>query len=265
MVAGRWLRPADAASTTTVAVIGRALATTTGTHVGDTIFAGTARGSVDVQVVGIDANLNNNGTTIYLPLTKFQQLLGRHDVNAFWVVSMSQFVRSLARLVTTLDLGLASAGYPVASEVHYVERAANLDSNRVLVAVLAAISIPIVIIGMIGLLNSMTMNVIERTRDIGVLRCIGASSRTVRRVFRAEALTVAFVGAALAIPGGWLVGRLLTWIVCDLFHFGSVPYAFPGVSALLAVVVTLALAGFVVVAPLRRASHMNPGDALRYE
>jgi putative ABC transport system permease protein len=118
---------------------------------------------------------------------------------------------------------------------------------------------------MIGLLNSMTMNVIERTRDIGVLRCIGASSRTVRRVFRAEALTVALMGALFAIPGGWLVGRALTSLVCSMFHFGSVPYAFPAAPAVVAVAVTLALAGAVVVAPLRRASHMRPGDALRYE
>ena len=72
-----------------------------------------------------------------------------------------------------------------------LERAANLDTNRVLVAVLAVMGVPLVIIGMIGLLNSMTMNVIERTREVGILRCIGASSRTVRRIFRAEALAVA--------------------------------------------------------------------------
>ena len=62
----------------------------------------------------------------------------------------------------------------------------------------------------------MTMNVIERTRDIGILRCIGASSRAVRRIFRAEALTVALAGALLAIPGGWLVGRVLTSAVTHL-------------------------------------------------
>jgi putative ABC transport system permease protein len=135
----------------------------------------------------------------------------------------------------------------------------------VLVAVLAAMGIPIVFIGMIGLLNSMTMNVIERTRDVGVMRCVGASSRTIRRVFRAEALTVALAGAVLAIPGGWLVGRLLTWVVTALFHFGSVPYAFPPLTAAFAIVATLLLAWLVVIAPLRRASRLAPGTALRYE
>ncbi len=265
IIAGRWLAPADDTGTRNVVVIGRALASKTGTRVGDTLRVGTARGPAELEVVGIDSRLMNNGTTLYLPLARFQRLLGRSDTNAYWVVSASQDERAIDVLATAEEDRLTAAGYPVSTEIHYVERAANLESNRVLIAVLAAMGIPIVIIGMIGLLNTMTMNVIERTRDIGILRCIGASSRAVRRIFRAEALTVALVGALLAIPGGWLVGALLTSVVTHLFHFGSVPYIFPVISAGFAVVATLGLAWLVVIAPLRRASHLEPGNALRYE
>jgi ABC-type antimicrobial peptide transport system permease subunit len=87
----------------------------------------------------------------------------------------------------------------------------------------------------------------------------------VRRVFRSEALAVAFAGALVAVPLGWLVGWILTAIVTDLFHFGSVPYTFPLISGAMAVGATLGLAWFVVIGPLRRASHLPPGDALRYE
>jgi putative ABC transport system permease protein len=135
----------------------------------------------------------------------------------------------------------------------------------VLIGVLAVLGIPIVFIGMIGLLNAMTMNVIERTRDVGILRCVGASARTVRRVFRSEALTLALVGALVAIPCGWLVGAGLCAVVTNLFNFGSVPYAFPWLSGVVAVVATLALAWLVVIAPVRRASRLAPGAALRYE
>jgi len=265
ILAGRWLQPADDAERRKVVVIGRALASTTGAHVGDTLTVGTARGAAQLELVGIDGRLMNNGTTLYLPLATFQELLGRSDTNAYWVVSVDQQEQAIDRLATAAEDRLAAAGYPVATEIHYVERAANLESNRVLVAVLAAMGVPIVIIGMIGLLNSMTMNVIERTREVGILRCIGASSRTVRRVFRAEALTVALAGAVLAVPGGWLVGALLAWVVTDLFHFGSVPFAFPPLAAGLAIAVTLVLAWLVVIPPLRRASRLEPGNALRYE
>ena len=265
VVAGRWLTPTDDTERREVVVIGRALARTTGTQVGDTLTVGTARGPARLEVVGIDSRLMNNGTTLFLPLATFQHLLGRSDTNAYWVTSTDPHEAAIDRLATTAEERLTAAGYPVGTEIRYVERAANLEGNRVLVAVLAAIGIPIVFISMIGLLNAMTMNVIERTREVGILRCIGASSRDVRRIFRTEALAMAFIGALLAIPGGWLLGALLSWMVTSLFHYGSVPYAFPVLSAGLAVVATLALAWVVVIAPLRRASRLRPGDALRYE
>jgi len=265
LVGGRWLKPADESDPRNAVVIGRALAGRTGAHVGETLTVGTARGPARLEVVGIDSGLINGGTTLYLPLATLQRLLGRSDTNAYWVVSEDQHKTAIDRLATAEVRRLTAAGYPVATEVRYVDRAADFESNRVIIAVLAAMGIPIVFISMIGLLNAMTMNVIERTREIGILRSIGASSRSVRRIFRTEALFVAFVGAVMAIPGGWLVGRLLTSIVTRLFHYGSVPYAFPLVSAGLAIVVALVLAWLVVIAPLRRASHLEPGNALRYE
>ena len=54
-------------------------------------------------------------------------------------------------------------------------------------------------------------------------------------------------------------------MVTDLFRYGSVPYEFPPLAAVFAVVATVALAWLVVIAPLRRAAHLEPGDALRYE
>jgi putative ABC transport system permease protein len=263
--AGRWLEPADEDSQRPVVVLGRALADTAGVEVGDTITVGTARGPAELEVIGIDRPLINDATTLFLPLATFQDLLGRSDTNAYWVVSADQDEAAIDRVATAAEERLTAAGYPVSTEIHYVERAANIDSNRVLIAVLAAMGIPIVFIGMIGLLNSMTMNVIERTRDVGIVRCIGARSRAVRRIFRTEALTVALVGALVAVPGGWLVGALLSWVVTELFHYGSVPYTFPPLSAVFAVVMTLALAWLVVIPPLRRASTIKPGSALRYE
>jgi len=265
IVAGRWLQRSDEASRRNVVVIGRALADKSGIHVGATVTVGTARGTAVLRVVGIDSRLMNNGTTLFLPLKTFQRLLGRHDTNAYWVVSSDRAQPKIDQLATALEDRLTAAGYPVGTEIRHVERAANLDGNRVLIAVLAMMGIPIVIIGMIGLLNAMMMNVIERTRDVGVLRCIGASSRTIRRIFRAEALAVAFTGAVIAIPVGWLIGRFLGWLVTTLFHFGSVPYTFPWIAAVIAVIATLAIAWLVVIAPLRRASRLAPGTALRYE
>ncbi len=54
----------------------------------------------------------------------------------------------------------------------------------------------IVAISMIGLVSAITMNVLERTREIGILRCLGARGRDIRRIFATEGLVLALVGLA---------------------------------------------------------------------
>lgn len=260
---GRWLEPGDEGEA--VAVFGPALAATAGLEVGDTVTVGTARGATELEVVGVDGGLMNDGTTVYLPLTTFQALLGRDDTNTYWVRSQSQAEADIDQLAATMEDELVAAGYPVRTEIHHVEREANLAANRVLVGVLAAMGIPIVAIGMIGLVNAMTMNVIERTREIGILRSIGARRRDIRRIFRFEALVIVALGWLLAIPIGWLIGASLSWIVTELFDFGAVPYQYPAWYPIVALAATVVLAWVVVIGPVHRASRLRPGDALRYE
>lgn len=265
IVSGRWLEPADGASRARVAVIGRALANLHDVGVGDTLTASSARGDVELTIVGIDSRLMNNAQSFFLPFETFQDILGRADTNAYWLVSEGRDEASIDRLAALAEDTLEAAGYPVSTEIRYVEKEANLASNRTLVGVLAVMGIPIVAIGLIGLVNMMTMNVIERTREVGILRCIGASSRDITRIFRAEALAVATAGWLLAVPAGWLIGKMLVLIVAALFEFGSIPYSYPLWYPPIALVLTLALSWFVVIPPLRRASRLRPGDALRYE
>lgn len=263
IIAGRWLRVGDEGER--VAVIGRALASTEGVDVGDTLVVGTARGDAELEIVGIDATLMNNGTTVFLPLSTFEEMLGRTDARTFWVLSASQAEDDIDRLTREAIDELGNAGYPIRTEVHYVEREANLSSNRVLVGVLALMGVPIVAIGMIGLVNLMTMNVVERTREIGILRCIGASAKDIRSIFRTEALTIAFAGWLLSIPLGWIIGRILVWVVTEVFNFGSIALTFPLWYLPVALVATLVLAALVVWVPVRRAARLEPGEALRYE
>jgi putative ABC transport system permease protein len=265
IVAGRWLEPADGQSRARVAVIGRALGNKYGVGVGDSLKVTSARGDVDLTIVGIDSRLMNNGTTFFLPFETFQDILGRADTNAFWLVSERQDPASIDRVAAAAEDALEAAGFPVATEIRYVEKEANLASNRTLVSVLAVMGIPIVAIGLIGLVNMMTMNVIERTREVGILRCIGASSRDITRIFRAEALAVTTAGWLLAVPAGWAIGKALVVIVSELFDFGAVPYTYPFWYPPIAFVLTLVLASLVVMPPLRRAARFRPGDALRYE
>ena len=260
---GRWFEPGDADST--VAVVGPALAKVEGLAVGDVVTIETASGPVDFTIIGVDGRILFGGMLVYLPLPAFQRILRADDVNGYWLQSASQDEEDIERLAANAEDALGAAGYPVTTKIHHVELKANLSAFRLLTAALAIMSVPIVGLGLIGLINMMTMNVLERTREVGVLRSIGASSPAIKRIFRTEALAIAFIGWLVAVPLGWFIGWGLIRIVAELFSFGDVAYTFDLWPIPLALGVTLALAWVVVIAPLRRATRLRPGDALRYE
>jgi putative ABC transport system permease protein len=265
ITAGRWLTPEDGASKARVVVVGRALAAKAGLKVGQVVTVDSARGPVQLTVVGIDKVLTNNATGVFVPFSTFQDILGRDDTNAYWLVASDSSHAAIDRVAAQAEDQLTAAGYPAATEIRYVEKAANVSSNKTLTGVLAVMGIPIVVIGLIGLINMMTMNIIERTREIGILRCLGARSGDIKGIFRTEALAVAFLGWLVAIPMGWLIGKVLVEIVSRVFNFGSLPFTYPLLYPPLALGAVVVLSLLVVIAPLRRAAHLRPGDALRYE
>jgi ABC-type lipoprotein release transport system permease subunit len=116
---------------------------------------------------------------------------------------------------------------------------------------------------MVGLANAITMSIIERTREVGVLRCLGARARDVRRIFATEGVVLALVGWLLGIPLGYALTRLLIWLIWEIADV-RLAFAFPFWNIWIALAGTLALALLVLLLPLRRAVRFRPGDALRY-
>ena len=115
---------------------------------------------------------------------------------------------------------------------------------------------------MAGLANAITMSVLERTREIGILRSIGARARDIRRIFATETLALALTGWLIAIPLGYLLDRFLVWLVKKVANV--IPFAFPLWNLALALAGTILLALLITLLPIRRAVHYRPGDALRY-
>jgi ABC-type lipoprotein release transport system permease subunit len=147
--------------------------------------------------------------------------------------------------------------------VTYVDRDRNVDGNRQISSAIGVLGLLVVAISMVGLVNAITMSVLERTREIGVLRCIGARGRDIRRVFAAEGVAVALAGWLLGLPLGYVLARLLNWLVREVvkIDFG---FTFPPLNIALALVGTVVIALLIIRIPLRRAVRFKPGDAIRY-
>jgi len=95
---------------------------------------------------------------------------------------------------------MIASGYVTENLIKYVGEEQNIQNNQKIINLMIAVGALIILITMIGLMSTLTMNVIERTKEIGMLRCVGSSSLSVRSVFGTEGMVLALVGWGIGIP-----------------------------------------------------------------
>jgi putative ABC transport system permease protein len=112
-------------------------------------------------------------------------------------------------------------------------------------------------VGGIGIMNIMFVSVVERTREIGVRKAIGAKRRSILLQFLIEAATICLFGGLIALGIAWVATLVVThWLFTASLSVGIV------VVAVIVSVLTGVVSGFL---PAWRAARMNPVDALRSE
>ncbi|MCL5292399.1 MAG: ABC transporter permease [Actinobacteria bacterium] len=116
---------------------------------------------------------------------------------------------------------------------------------------------------LIALVNTLAINVLERTREIGMMRAVGATRRQVRRIILGESLLLAATGTAFGILAGLWLGYIM---VAALGTTGfTMPYYFPYLGILLTIAVGLLFGVLGSLIPARQAAKLNIVNALHYE
>ena len=121
----------------------------------------------------------------------------------------------------------------------------------------------------LGIMNTMVMSILERTREIGIMKAIGGSDGDIRRIFLIEASAIGFLGGVVGIVLGWSVGRIINFganiyierqggTAGNLF---SLPFWLIGGAIGFSIAVSL-LAGSY---PAARAAKLDPIRALRHD
>lgn len=128
-----------------------------------------------------------------------------------------------------------------------------------LYTLLGALAVP----SLIAMLNTLAISVIERTREIGMLRAIGATQKQVGQMVTAEALLLAAAGTAF----GLLAGLYMSYVLVIGIHAAGFPvnYSFPLGGALVAIAIGLLFGVFAAIIPARQAAKLEIVEALRYE
>jgi putative ABC transport system permease protein len=262
LVAGKWYSNAQARSSARVAVIGQALADKAHVGVGEPIRVKTAAGPVSLRVVGI--NSNAAGGMVLLPLGTLQSALhSAGEINNYWISTTTQDHATIDRITARVEDALAAGGNPATTMERHVQKRDAIAANAGLTTSVTVLGLLIVAISLVGLVNAITMSVIERTREIGMLRCVGARARDVRRIFTVEGLTVAALGWLIGVALGWAMGHGLVSLTASLVKV-DLSFVFPAANIAITLVGTVVLTLLVLLGPVRRATHLKPGDALRY-
>jgi lipoprotein-releasing system permease protein len=208
-------------------------------------------------------NQQEDGTVLYVPLTTLRSVLDQPTgVSTYWIKTTSpdeSLIDGRRRSSTTGSPHSATTS-PPRSLRHGRD---EIEANRTITTTIGVLGFLIVAMSMVALANAITMSIIERTREIGILRCLGARARDVRRIFATEGVALALGGWLLGIPLGYALTRLIVWLIWEIAGV-RVPVVFPPWNIALALAGTVVLALLVMVLPVRRAVAFPPGEAIRY-
>ncbi|MEN9921766.1 MAG: hypothetical protein RL097_42 [Candidatus Parcubacteria bacterium] len=187
-------------------------------------------------------------------------------------VAITEYERIQVRVDSNENLPLVEKelieeGYRVTALSKTVEQASKIFQGiQIVLATFGGIAL---IVSAIGMFNTMTVTLLERTKEIGIMRTIGASPNDVKYLFVSESIVVGFLGGVSGIVMGLAIGitvNLFLNFIAGQFGGQAVKlFAFP-LDFLTFIAVFSAAVGYLTgVFPARRASKLNPLDAIRYE
>lgn len=135
--------------------------------------------------------------------------------------------------------------------------------------VLTGFGVIAVVVSCIGMFNTLTISLIEKTREIGIMKSLGTTKKDIRRIFISEALLIGVVGGITGILTSFLLGEFFnTTILALAKSTGNTPvkiFVFPLELVVLALVLSVLISFLTGAYPSRRASKISALNALRYE
>ena len=216
------------------------------------------------------------GARVYLPLKTAEQLhvAQPDDLQAFLsgnpakpsYMAMTVRVRS-PKEVPQVEAAIKQLGFATFS---------LLDATKSLRLVFTVFDLFLGLFGSLaltvaslGIINTLVMAILERRREIGILKALGATDRDVRSLFFAEAGAMGLFGGVFGVTLGWLIGSALTWGTTIYLHRQNLPGVkisyVPWWLALSAIAFAIVVSLIAGLYPASRAARLNPVEALRYE
>ncbi len=202
----------------------------------------------------------DDAATIYVPYSLLQE---HSQIPLTQIKAVAQDRDALASARTALE----AKGYIVETLIQTLDQARTVF--RWFTIGLAAFGTIALVVAAIGMFNTLTISLLERTREIGIMKAIGVTDQTVKRLFLTEAAMLGFLGGLSGIGIGLLADVSLGGVLNQFatrFGGGKLDlFQYPTGFLLLMVLFPIALAVVTGFYPALRAARLNPLRALRYE
>ncbi|MGB3129760.1 MAG: FtsX-like permease family protein, partial [Dehalococcoidia bacterium] len=199
------------------------------------------------------------------------------EIARFWADSPNMYSDELPPSILQAKVDGSQYAAQVAQEIEDLGLGAMTSDDvlgvigtifGIIQAVLSAFGLIALGVASLGVINTLIMAIYERTREIGVMKAVGASKSTIRLLFTVEGASIGFLGGIIGVAVAYALGSAINWVShitflkdFETFKISVFPWwLIVGVIALSTIIALLA-----ALYPAHRASNLDPIEALRYE
>jgi putative ABC transport system permease protein len=232
-----------------------------GLGVGDSISLRTSTGLRSFEIAAVVVDFYNQGQVVQGSWQDMRRYFKASDANVVLVkVDPNQSVAEIQQRIENQygkrdNLSVASNQSMIDRSIRLLQQSYGLFDALALIAMFVA---------SLGVINTLTMSVIERTREIGMLRSIGLTRRQVLTMVLAEASVMGWIGGALGVVFGLVLTRIFLWSMTAMSGY-RIEYALPITAIAIGLIIAILVSQLAAIIPARRAARLNILEAIQYD
>lgn len=263
IVSGRGLLPGD----THAILLNSKISADEGIRVGDQITLTLGGRKSDWTVAGLVLNVNNNQRDNFVPLDTLARETGSVNRGAMVMLTCDRhkagddqtLMRNLraayaARHIEELD-------FQSANQV----REQGKTQFNIITYLMLSMAILAAVVGSLGLMGALSLNVVERGREIGVMRAIGATSPAVAGIFICEGVLIGVLSWLIALPLSYPGAQAFSNLVGGMLMSLPLNFSYSASGVLIWLVMVVTLSTLASLLPAMRATRLSVNEALAYE
>lgn len=231
-------------------------------HVGNTVYIR----EHPFQVVGIFKQTGDRDSdyAIYADIDQLRQIMGKEKEITIVIVRIkegSNIEQVAMRIENLLEKRLGEKNFVVLTPKQIVEQVG--ETFKIVQIVFGGIAAVSLVVGGIGIANTMVMNVLERTVEIGIMKSVGASREHILRIFLFESGMIGIVGGGIGVLFGYAISKAINIAARKYLGQGILYTTVTPEMALLALAFAFVVGIISGIYPAYKASKLDPVEALR--